>query len=105
MLVRFEVLLDTTEILGICELQQSGEILLSADRGCNRSGERARLNSGDPGSPLFGRVKLLFFIVVPLVLTPPDIFVDVEDVLIHVVLLVGNAQLGLYDCVVLDAPG
>lgn len=33
-----------------------GVALISADRGCNLSGESARRSSGDPGSALFGRL-------------------------------------------------
>ena len=38
-------------------LPHSGDMarLFSAERGCSRSGDRARRSSGDPGSALLGR--------------------------------------------------
>lgn len=45
------------------DAQQSGDIsvhLLSALRGCSRSGDRARRSNGDPGSAPFGRANPFF---------------------------------------------
>lgn len=39
---------------GVAKGLMVGVDFISADRGCNRSGDRARLNNGDPGSALFG---------------------------------------------------
>lgn len=106
--------------LGIALLvQHNGEIehfASAALRGCKRSGDKARRNNGELGSALFGRTNDDFF--------PPDIvvmlfvldvtFVDVVfgvfdpqllvNELFKLALLFGNAQPGLYDCVVFDAP-
>lgn len=60
-----------------------GLFLLSALRGCRRSGERARRRSGEPGSALFGLPN-------PFLLPEPGVEREVP---------------GLYDCVVLELPG
>lgn len=86
----------------------------AALRGCKRSGDNARRNSGELGSALFGRTNDDFFppdIVVMLLLLDA-IFVDVEFGVFEPLLvkelfklvLFGNAQPGLYDCVVFEAP-
>lgn len=69
--------------------QQSGDIFVSALRGCKRSGDRARLNSGELGSADLVRANppfLLFAFTAP-------------------VCRVGSVLPGLYDCVVFEAPG
>lgn len=71
------------------EAQHNGEIkahLLSALRGCKRSGDKALRNNGDPGSEPFGRAKPFFVC--------PD--TDAVGVL---------PALGEYDCVVFELPG
>lgn len=98
-------------------VQHSGDIehLTSAAlRGCRRSGDSARRSNGELGSALFGRANDDFF--------PPEMVVMlfVLDVIFGVVefgvfapllvselfklVLFGNAQPGLYDCVVFEAP-
>lgn len=88
---------------------QSGEIeldLVSAVRGCNRSGDRARRKSGEPGSEVLqGRPK-----------DPEDVAflpqqLDAPTESAHPLPLPGpplgvdNSDDGLYDCVVLELPG
>lgn len=94
------------DTLGLGDLQHSGDIthLFSAARGCKRSGDKARRSSGDPGSALFGREKLFFFMfgLMPEALVPTPALPPACEKLL---LLAGNAEPGLYDCVVLDAPG
>lgn len=103
--------------LGIALLvQHNGEIdfTSAALRGCKRSGDNARRNNGELGSALFGRTNDDFLPpeIVVMLLVLDVIFVDVEfgvlepllvNELFRVVLF-GNAQPGLYDCVVFDAP-
>lgn len=104
--------------LGIALLvQHSGEmehLTSAALRGCKRSGDNARRKSGELGSALFGRTNDDFFPpeIAVMLLVLDVIFVDVEfgvfDPLLvkelFKLVLFGNAQPGLYDCVVFDAP-
>lgn len=104
--------------LGIALLvQHNGEMehfTSAALRGCKRSGDNARRNSGELGSALFGRTNDDFLPpeIVVMLLVLDVIFVDVEfgvfDPLLvrelFKLVLFGNAQPGLYDCVVFDAP-
>lgn len=98
-------------------VQHNGEMehfTSAALRGCKRSGDRARRNSGELGSALLGRANDDFFppemVVILFVLDV--IFVDVEFGVFGPLLvselfklvLFGNAQPGLYDCVVFEAP-
>lgn len=86
----------------------------AALRGCNkRSGDKALRNSGELGSALFGRTNdFLPPEIVWMLLALDVMFVDVEfgvfDPLLvselFKLVLFGNAQPGLYDCVVFDAP-
>lgn len=97
-------------------VQHNGEIehLASAAlRGCKRSGDKARRNSGELGSALFGRTNDFFPPdIVDILLAFDVIFTDDEfgvfDPLLvnelFKLVLFGNAQPGLYDCVVFDAP-
>lgn len=97
-------------------VQHNGEIehLASAAlRGCKRSGDKARRNSGELGSALLGRTNDFFPPdIVDILLVFDVIFTDVEfgvfDPLLvnelFKLVLFGNAQPGLYDCVVFDAP-
>lgn len=76
--------------------------LVSAVRGCNRSGDRARRNSGDPGSDvLHGRPNV-----------GPAVFLQQPAAAAPDVPVAGPAAPafdssddGLYDCVVLELPG
>lgn len=75
----------------IAEEQHSGEIrvhLFSALRGCKRSGDNARLNRGELGSELFVRANPFL-----LAATWPEFKFEL------------GSPPGLYDWVVLDAPG
>lgn len=98
-------------------IQHNGDIkhfVSAALRGCNRSGDNARRSSGELGSALFGRTNDDFFPpdIVVMLLVFDVIFVDVELGVFEPLLvrelfklvLFGNAQPGLYDCVVFDAP-
>lgn len=97
-------------------LVHSGDMehLVSALRGCSRSGDNARRSSGELGSALFGRANDDFL--------PPDMAVMLVLAAAVAAVLVlfaepppvselfrlelfGMAQPGLYDCVVFDAPG
>lgn len=95
-------------------LQHNGDILFSvADRGCSRSGDRARRNNGEFVSALLGRPNDVFF-VPPIAENAPETHeCDVHDELLHEptllhaiddVELLGKTQPGLYDCVVFDEP-
>lgn len=99
-------------------LQHNGESLVSpAERGCKRSGDRARRNNGELGSALFGRANDVFFVPITLVIIPDPFGFEWHETLLHgpvalqsVLLindveLLGRTQPGLYDCVVLDEPG
>lgn len=104
--------------LGIALLvQHNGDIehfASAALRGCKRSGDKARRNNGELGSALFGRTNDDFLPpdIVVMLLVLDVIFVDVEFGVFEPLLvselfklvLFGNAQPGLYDCVVFDAP-
>lgn len=103
--------------LGTVLLQHNGDIkhfVSAALRGCNRSGDSARRSSGELGSALFGRTNDDFLPpeIVVILLVLDVIFVDVELGVFEPLLvkelfklvLFGNAQPGLYDCVVFDAP-
>lgn len=104
--------------LGIALLvQHNGDIehfASAALRGCNRSGDNARRNNGELGSALFGRTNDDFLPpeIVVILLAFDVVFVVVEfgvfDPLLvnelFKLVLFGNAQPGLYDCVVFDAP-
>lgn len=68
--------------------QQSGEIFVSALRGCSRSGDKARRSNGELGSADLVRAKPAFLVVA-----------------LTAACSVGSVLPGLYDCVVLDAPG
>lgn len=86
----------------------------AALRGCKRSGDNARRSNGELGSALFGRTNDDFLPpeIVVILLAFDVIFVVVEfgvfDPLLvnelFKLVLFGNAQPGLYDCVVFDAP-
>lgn len=97
----------------------SGEIehLLSALRGCKRSGDNARRSNGELGSALFGRANDDFL---PLDRLDIDVMLVLAALLDAVMVLFGDPQLvnelfrlelfgmaqpGLYDCVVFEAPG
>lgn len=81
----------------------------AALRGCKRSGDNARRSNGELGSALFGRTNDDFLPpeMVVILLVFNVIFVDVVfgvfDPLL-VKLVFGNAQPGLYDWVVFEAP-
>lgn len=105
-------------VLGIALLvQHNGEMehfASAALRGCNRSGDNARRNSGELGSALFGRTNDDFLPpeMVVMVLAFAVIFDDVELGVLEPLLvndvfrlvLFGKAQPGLYDWVVFEAP-
>lgn len=91
-------------------VQHNGEIehfTSAALRGCKRSGDRARRNSGELGSALFGRANDDFFPpeMVVMLFVLDVIFVGVEFGVFGPLLvselfklvLFGNAQPGLYD--------
>lgn len=82
-------------------LQQRGERthLLSALRGCSRSGERARRRRGELGSAVFARGKPFF---VGGVGEPPS--VTMPGMTGGVTLDAFGSTPGLYDCVVLEEP-
>lgn len=107
--------------LGIALLvQHNGEIehfVSAALRGCKRSGDSARRNSGELGSALFGRtnedflppdmVVILFVLDVMFVVVEFGVFEPLLVIELFKLVLFGNAQpglYGLYDCVVFDAP-
>lgn len=98
-------------------VQHNGEMehfTSAALRGCKRSGDRARRSNGELGSALLGRANDDFFPpeIVVMLFVHDVIFVDVEfgvfDPLLvselFKLVLFGNAQPGLYDCVVFEAP-
>lgn len=90
------------------------EHLVSALRGCRRSGDSARRSSGELGSALFGRANDDFLPLEMFVMLALTALTDVELELLLDPLLVselfklelfGMAQPGLYDWVVFEAPG
>lgn len=105
------MLLADTEVV---PLQHSGDIDLvsAAERGCSRSGERARRNSGELGSALFGLANDVFLVpatlvvvddaelALPAVQCPPLLLNELFRLA-----LLGITQPGLYDWVVFEAPG
>lgn len=84
------------------------DLVVSAVRGCSRSGDRARRNSGDPGSdPLHGRPPND---AAPAFLQPAAVAgTDAADpgpaAGVAAELGADSSAEGLYDCVVLELPG
>lgn len=79
--------------------------LVSAVRGCSRSGDRARRNSGEPGSDvLHGRPNdgPAVFLQQPDAAATAAVDADVEH---DAELGVDSSEDGLYDCVVFELPG
>lgn len=97
-------------------LVHSGDMehLVSALRGCSRSGDNARRSSGELGSALFGRANddflppdmAVMLVLAALVAAVLELFAEQLPVSeLFRLELFGMAQPGLYDCVVFDAPG
>lgn len=96
---------------GIALLVHSGDIehfVSTALRGCNRSGDNARRSNGEFGSALFGLANDFFALDIVVILAPPDVdvfelqlvtFETLDDNELFKLVLLGNAQPGLYDCV------